>query len=97
VAVVGQARYEWTTEAAYAEIATVAIHCWALGAAAAEDVAALLHAAFDWKPLPFVSTTSIYCRPLDYRVSNSFVRYQAGDVLYDVESSYEVAVNRTLS
>jgi hypothetical protein len=97
VAVVGKSAFDWTSEKQYIEYATVSLCCYALGAANAEAVAAELHAEFDWQTLPFISSTPLYCRPSDYSVSNSFVRYKTGEVIYHVETTYEVAVLRTLA
>jgi hypothetical protein len=97
VAVVGKSAFDWTTEKQYVEYTTVSLCCYALGAANAEAVAAELHAEFDWQTLPFVSSTPLYCRPADYSVNNSFVRYKTGQVIYHVEVTYDVAVLRTLA
>jgi hypothetical protein len=96
VAVVGKSSFDWTTEKSYVEYAQVRLCCYALGAANAEAVASELHARFDWQSLPFLTATALYCRPADYQVSSSFVRYRTGEIIYNVDVVYDVAVLRNL-
>jgi len=91
-----KSHFEWTFEDTYFEQTRLEFCVYCLGAAAAEEAAALIHATFDWKPLPFALSTSVslWVQPVDYAVNNTFTRYKTGDVVYRADLSYDVAVQR---
>jgi hypothetical protein len=87
---------DWTFERDYVEDGEVQFLCYALGCAAAENIATLLKAAFDWTNLTITNAISIQVERTNYQVSvTDLFRSPSGEIVYEAAVSYHTRLKKT--
>lgn len=92
-------RIDFTFESEHYEYSTIEFNTFAAGAEAAEAARQEIRTTFDWKNLPFTSssgtlTTTIMAVPTDYEITEEHIRYKDGSMVYRSQMCYEVCVER---
>jgi hypothetical protein len=87
---------DWTFERDYLEDGQVQFLCYALGCAAAENIATLLKTAFDWQSLMITNATSIQVERTNYLVSaTDLFRAPSGEIVYEAMVEFHTRVKKT--